>query len=430
MFRAIRRSFTEGIRGMVKNGLMTVTSLFVVTACIFVFGVFLMSIFNINFMTDKMADSYQVDVYISPKVTTESNSLIVNISKPMDTDDTAYEEIKNGVQTKIAEIENVDLGSIKYVSGADRFKDFGEALTNEEDIGIYNTLNESFVADSFEIELKDIALTMETEVALESIENVDSVMTHDEFVVAFEEFGIYARMTDEMYEEVKESVKKEIMKVSNVDTDNIGFVDGKKRFNDFKKTLSEKELKSFEGLPDNLMPDSYTIRIEKMSEAEKTIAALAEIPHVESVENSSEIVNLIESVENVVRKVSIWIIVAFALVSLFIISNTIKLTVHNRRKEINIMKYVGATDSYIRGPFIMEGFLVGILAAVIAFFISRWIYEGLMSTVSTSMTILTSSLGLLAFSEIWVQLLVSYLCLGGVIGAFGSWISVRRYLHV
>ena len=77
MFRAIRRSFTEGIRGLTKNGLMSVTSLLVVTACIFVFGVFLMCIFNINHMTEKMAEDYQVDVYVSREVSVNENEISV-----------------------------------------------------------------------------------------------------------------------------------------------------------------------------------------------------------------------------------------------------------------------------------------------------------------------------------------------------------------
>ena len=92
------------------------------------------------------------------------------------------------------------------------------------------------------------------------------------------------------------------------------------------------------------------------------------------------------------------------------------------------MKYVGATDSYIKGPFIMEGMLVGIISAVVAFFISEWSYLGLMTKLST--TILTSAIGLLNFTEIWLKLMVAYVILGTIIGAFGSSISVRRYLRV
>lgn len=304
MFRAIRRSFIEGIRGRFKNGLMTVTSVFVVTACIFIFGVFLMITFNINNMTSQMADSYQVDVYIT---------------KPQDADEAVY-------------------------SG------------------------------------------------------------------------------------IKERIKADILKVDNVDTAKISFVDGKEKFKSYKSGLDQDDLKSFEGLPEDLIPDAFAVKLEDISLVDTTCKRLAAIDGVEDVENSSDLVEVINGISDAVKTFSVWIIVIFALISLFIISNTIKLTVHNRRKEINIMKYVGATDSYIKGPFIMEGMLVGIISAVVAFFISEWSYLGLMTKLST--TILTSAIGLLNFTEIWLKLMVAYVILGTIIGAFGSSISVRRYLRV
>lgn len=304
MFRAIKRSLIEGIRGMFKNGLMTVTSVFVVTACIFIFGVFLMITFNINNMTGQMADSYQVDVYIT---------------RPDDADDTVYANIKD-------------------------------------------------------------------------------------------------------------RVKADIMELDNVDKDKISFVNGKDKFANYKAGLDEEDLKSFEGLPDDLIPDAFAVKLVDISLVDQTCSELMQIEGVEDVENSSDLVEVINGISDAVKTFSVWIIVIFALISLFIISNTIKLTVHNRRKEINIMKYVGATDSYIKGPFIMEGMLVGIISAVVAFFISEWSYLGLMTSIST--TILTSSIGLLSFYDIWIKLLVSYLILGSLIGAFGSSISVRRYLKV
>lgn len=306
MFRAIRRSFTEGIRGMVKNGLMTVTSVFVVTSCIFVFGVFLMAIFNINYMTNSMASDYRVDVYVA---------------RPAD----------------------------------------GQTET---------------------------------------------------------------------YNETKKKVRDEIVKIKNVDASNINLVDGVQKFDDYKKGLDKEELSTLDGLPDTLIPDAFTVKLKDLSKADETIEALSQIENVENVENSRELVDMIDSVKNIVRRISIWIIVAFALVSLFIISNTIKLTVHNRRKEINIMKYVGATDSYIRGPFIMEGILVGLISAGVAFFISRWSYEGLMSAINSRVSQLLTNIGMLSFSQIWSDLIIAYLALGCVIGALGSFISVRRYLHV
>ncbi len=302
MFRAIRRSLIEGIKGMVKNGLMTVTSVFVVTACIFIFGIFLMITFNINNMTSLMADEYQVDVYVEKTALSDGTS----------------------------------------------------------------------------------------------------------------------------YEAVKENVRSEIMKVDNVDTTAIELVSGAEKFKATKEGMSPEELRAFEGLPEDFMPDAFNIKLEDITRVDETCEELSKIEGVESVENSNELAKLISGIKDTVKTFSVWIIVIFAIISLFIISNTIKLTVHNRRKEINIMKYVGATDSYIKGPFIMEGMLVGIISAVVAFFISEWSYLGLM----TSIPMMPSSIGLLSFGDIWIKLIASYAVLGCIIGAFGSWISVRRYLKV
>ena len=306
MFRAIRRSFAEGLKGMLKNGLMTVTSIFVVTSCIFVFGLFLMITFNMNHITTSMGDNYKMDVYIT---------------RPDD-------------------------------------------MTNEE------------------------------------------------------------------YGEYKSEIEKKIKKTDNINSEEITYMSGVARFENFKKSLSDAELKNFESLPDDFMPDSFTVKMEDIAKIKNTTEDLYAIKGVEKVESSNDLVKIIDKAENLVKQISIWIIVIFAVVSLFIISNTIKLTVHNRRKEINIMKYVGATDSYIRGPFIMEGVLVGFISAIIAFFISQWVYVGLFDTFVSSLSSVEAFTSLLAFSDMWAQLLGAFVLLGCIIGAFGSSISVRRYLKV
>ena len=430
MLRAIRRSFTEGIKGMAKNGLMTVTSLLVVTACIFVFGVFLMCIFNINYMTDKMADDYQVDVYVSRTVQVDSDSVGVFIEPDPNLTPEQYEEKKKKIETLVIGQENVDVSSIKFTSSSERFEEFVKTLSDAERKN-YEFITEMPLGDSFSLLLEDNEKQIETLRQLAEIEGVSQVLNGAEIYGLYASAGgISSSITDAKYEEIKEKVKAEIESIPNIDTENIGFVDGIEFFKEFKSGLSEEELKDFEGLPDDLIADAFEIRLLDLSKADETIELLSDIENVESVENSREVIAIIEDLKDGVRTISIWIIVAFALVSLFIISNTIKLTVHNRRKEINIMKYVGATDSYIRGPFIMEGILLGIISAAVAFFISRWSYEGLMAAIASGQSALPMVTSLVKFSAIWPQLLGAYLIMGTVIGAFGSFISVRRYMNV
>lgn len=430
MFRAIRRAFTEGVSGMAKNGLMTVTSLLVVTACIFVFGVFLMCIFNINHMTSKMANDYQVDVYVSRDVTVADDSVSVFVARDFSLDDAAYQEKLNSVETLIMGVPNVDVSSIAYTSAKTKLEGFLSALSEEEKAD-YEVPSDGVIADSFSLRLEDYDSKVETLRLLGELKGVQEVLDGKETYAYLASLGgLSSQVSTARYDEIKSQIKTEIMKLGNVDSQDIGFVDGKAKFASFKEGLSAQELKDFEGLPDDLIPDAYTVKLKDLSIADETIAELEALPYVESVENSRELIAVIDNLKDIVQKISIWIIVAFALVSLFIISNTIKLTVHNRRKEINIMKYVGATDSYIRGPFIMEGIMLGILSALFAFFVSQWTYEGLMSAISSSASAISANIGLMKFADLWGSLLGAYLVLGGVIGAFGSSISVRRYLHV
>ena len=115
MFRAIKRSITEGIRGMLKNGLMTITSVFVVTACIFVFGVFIMITSNINYMTETMANKYQMDVYVE---------------RTSDGDVSLYEQRKEAVKREIEKIDNIDKSTITLVDGKEKFKIWADLITS------------------------------------------------------------------------------------------------------------------------------------------------------------------------------------------------------------------------------------------------------------------------------------------------------------
>ncbi len=224
-----------------------------------------------------------------------------------------------------------------------------------------------------------------------------------------------------------QEISDQIKRMDNISE--VSFETGEQTFTDFKNGLDKDELASFEGLPDNLISDSFKVTLTDISASESVVAKLEAIDGVERVENKQDIMNLVNNVTQIIRHISIWIVVIFAAISLFIISNTIKMAVHNRGKEINIMKYVGATDAYIRWPFILEGIIVGCVAAVIAFFITQGAYVGVTTALAKNSSI-SAIVKLVAFGDMWNKIIVSYLLLGAFIGAFGSGISVRRYLKV
>ena len=124
------------------------------------------------------------------------------------------------------------------------------------------------------------------------------------------------------------------------------------------------------------------------------------------------------------------IIIALIAVSIFIISNTIKLTVYARRKEISIMKYVGATNSFIRWPFIVEGIILGLSSGIISLIIVSGLYMVLAKNITFVNFLARLHLNLLAFNEMFNFIVIIYLVLGMGIGVIGSTKSMKKYLKV
>lgn len=178
---------------------------------------------------------------------------------------------------------------------------------------------------------------------------------------------------------------------------------------------------------DNPFSDSYKIILNDIENTSETVDALSKIENVAKVVNKQDIVNLVLSLSGVIKKFSIAIMLVLLVVAIVIISNTVKLTVFNRRKEINIMKYIGATDRFIRVPFVLEGLIIGFLGAVFAFLAVFWGYFALLKYVSSLNFDVFELIGIWKISPFIAGLFVVFGCL---IGVSGSAISMRKYLHV
>ena len=223
--------------------------------------------------------------------------------------------------------------------------------------------------------------------------------------------------------EIEQAIKK-LKYAKEVEYEN-----GVERFKEMKSKMTADELENLEGLPEDLLNDAYNVTVDDISNTGKISKSLRKIDGIKSVKNGQDVVTVINSIQKTVKNVSLWIILAFMLISIFIISNTVKLTVHNRRKEINIMKYVGATDSYIRWPFIIEGIMVGLISAAIAFGVTYSAYSALYNAANNDASIV-KFVELLKFSDIWDIFAIAFAGLGTIIGAMGSAFSIRKYLKV
>lgn len=177
---------------------------------------------------------------------------------------------------------------------------------------------------------------------------------------------------------------------------------------------------------DNPMPTSFIVKVEKPEMVTTVVDKVKGMPGIDSIKDGRQLVDKIMSVVNTIKWVGIAIFLLLIGVSLFLIGNTIKLTVYSRRREIGIMKYIGATDWFIRWPFIMEGVLLGVLGALLSlillYFAYRFAYVKLMAQVVTMQFIRPSYV----LSIISWEFLLSGILIGGV----GSIMAIRKFLTV
>ncbi len=293
----VKYSVSQAKKNMIRNGLMSVASLFTITCCLLILGLFTIMSINVNSFTEQMKDQCEVQLYMN-----------------------------NGISDE-------------------RITQIGDEILN--------------------------------------VSNVKSIQ-------------IYTR--EELYEYAMNDV-----------------FDGR------------EELMGDYNEENNPFSDSYKITLTDISLTAETIAQLEKIEDVSHIENKQDVTNIVLSVSDAVRNLSIVIMIILLLVSIVIISNTVRLTVFNRRKEINIMKYIGATDRFIRVPFVIEGVMIGIIGAVISFGVISWAYIALSKAFANSSF---DVVDLVPYIELAPVLGIMFIVIGCIIGIIGSTISMRKYLKV
>ena len=191
---------------------------------------------------------------------------------------------------------------------------------------------------------------------------------------------------------------------------------------------SEGEYLSWFYGDENPLRDEFRIQVDEnhLDAFEDIAARIAGMEEIANTSDSQEVVNVLLSLKKVMDILGFWIMIILALVSWFIVSNTIKLAMYNRRHEINIMKYVGATDWFIRWPFILEGMTLGFFGALIANFVINGTYAALLSRIYATLAFLpmVPAYPMLTYVDI------SIILAGTAIGAAGSYISLRKFLKV
>ena len=196
-----------------------------------------------------------------------------------------------------------------------------------------------------------------------------------------------------------------------------------------RKTFLEKYDESYmEGLDEEVFRHRFVIQLVDLSKMDDTTAAIEGVDGIVKVNAPTAFADKFISVRNVVSIVSLVLIAILGFVSLFIMSNTIKLATYGRREEIAIMKMFGASNSFIRCPFVVEGLVLGMVGGGLAFLAQWGLYKALETKVESSLAI--SYINIVPFTQVWAIVLVAFLAVGVLVGAVGGVIAIRNYLKV
>lgn len=207
------------------------------------------------------------------------------------------------------------------------------------------------------------------------------------------------------------------------------YVSKEKALKDFSKSMNNSDIDQIL-IEENIMPASIEVVVKNVSYIDEIVASTSDFNFIDSVSFSAPIANTIKEIERALGWFEIILIVALIVVSLVIISNTIRATVFARRREIAIMKQVGATDNFVRFPFVVEGIIIGIISAIIAFIIISVVYRTILIILTSNHSFFFMSMfsRFVNFNKISLMFAINFL-LGGVsAGIFGSLFSLKRYL--
>lgn len=256
---------------------------------------------------------------------------------------------------------------------------------------------------------------MNVEILLGSIENKNEIVLF---------------LKDSVTEEMVPDAQKEISSLSNIVY--AKYYPKETALENYISQMKEYE-EVFESLrDDNPLPNAFNIKIDDTSKITDTVKELEAFDFTEKVKAPTEFAQILTRLRKVVFITALALLTALTVVSLIMISNSTRASVYARRREINIMKYVGATNSFIRIPFFFEGLFTGFVSGVGAYIVTYYGYTALMDIITNNISF-WEIIGVsepLPFSQIQYIMLAVYLCIGAVIGAIGSVISTTKHLQV
>ncbi len=389
--RTLQFHIEQGIHGIFKNGLMSLASIGIVSACIFIVIVSLCLAININSVLSELETDVGVTVFIGEEPTEDQIAQL-------------EAQIKQQPHIK----------SVTYCSADDaleRARDmYGSTVIEglRDDNPLPRSLEISLDGLKYQKELvtylEQLQISFENELLqgldedTETAEQAEETTLSEETTAAAQDVTQAAAQTEQTAEEVTEQPAEAVTDAS-LESASEAVVQQETSAADLNEGLS-------------IGDSGYTFRgIEKIRHAE-------------------DIASILTTFNTITRIVSIILLVILAVIAVGIIMNTIKLTVFIRKNEINIMKYVGATDWFIRWPFIIEGIIIGLVGAMIPSLITMATYDSLVNLMESKFTMITNILTPVSGMDIFPIVIPIALLAGALLGSVGSISSIRKHLNV
>ncbi len=383
----------QGLRGIFKNGLMSFASIVIVSACIFIVILSLCIITNVDYMLTQIESEVGVTLFLGDEPTQED------------------------VDSLIMELRNLpEVSSVTFKSADEALEDAKDMYTAELLEGLED---DNPLPRSIEVRLKDIT---------------------------------YQSSFIKKAEQIQIDFEKQILGIAEADTPEVESAEEQSAVTDSEETASEEITQADAGTETADQSAEETAQTDTAAEtADQTEGETGtdteetgtvssgsveigdddyEYQGIELISHAQQITDTLITLDTAFKLVSVVLIVILGIVSIGIIMNTIKLTVFIRKTEIGIMKYVGATDWFIRWPFIIEGVIIGLIGAIIPSVICILGYIKLYDFFTTDYSVLNSIANLKPAMDIFTGVIPLALILGMLIGAVGSISSIRKHLNV
>lgn len=243
----------------------------------------------------------------------------------------------------------------------------------------------------------------------------------------FDEVAVYLR--DDVDEKQIEEMGEDFKEIDGVM--GVAFQTKDYALQQLRKYLGDEAF-ILEDLRGNPLPNTYIVQLEDVGKSEYVEEQLRSFEGVEGVRYYDDAVDKLIKIADFIKKIGTGIILILLLISVFIISNTIKITVLNRHKEIELMQYIGATNGYVRGPFMIEGIMLGLIGSLVAILIIFLGYNYLLNYLAERYVLMLAGMSgyVVGVEMILKDLIIIFLTIGIGIGILGSLISLKKFLSV